>query len=147
MSALSYHTKQCQALAKWAGMQRNSIPALYALVYIPNDGKRTPAAGGILKSMGMRAGVFDYLLAAPSRSACYPLRHVNGSGPAHGLWIEMKSEDDDLSEEQRLWNRIANDNGYATVMVRTWIAARDNILDYLGEKYTPSTKEGQAWRC
>lgn len=143
MSDLSYHTQQCIALAKWAAMQRNAIPALYALVYIPNDGKRTKAAGGILKAMGMRAGVWDYLLASPSKHTRYSSGEIVRP---HGLWIEMKSEDDDLSDEQQLWHKIALDNGYATVICRTWVAARDNILDYLGEKYSPSTPKGVQWQ-
>lgn len=137
MSALSYHTKQCQALARWARMQVNVVPQLLALVYIPMDGKRTPAAGGIMKSMGMRKGVWDYLLAAPCKRFGYL--------GTHGLWIEMKSEDDDLSEEQKLWQRIARNNDYATVVCRTWVAARDNILHYLGVKHTPSTTRGKEW--
>lgn len=142
MSALSYHTKQCQGLAEWAAMQVNAVPQLLSLVYIPNDGKRTPAAGGILKSMGMRKGVWDYLLACPS--GVQPRGHEVWI--RHGLWIEIKSEDDDLTKEQAFWQRIAKDNGYATVVCFTWIAARDNILDYLAVKHSPSTTKGKEWR-
>lgn len=146
MSALSYHTKQCRALAKWARFQENVVPQLRALVYIPNDGKRTPIAGRILKSMGMRKGVWDYLLAAPSHHTLWKAHCGATFVGAHGLWIEMKSEDDKLSDEQQLWERTADVNAYATVVCRTWIAARDNILDYLGVKHTPSTTKGKEWR-
>lgn len=138
MSVLSYHTKQCMALAKWAAMQRTAVPPLRGLVYIPMDGKRTRAAGGILKAQGMRAGVWDYLLAV--------MRERIGEPPIAGLWIEIKSPDDELSKEQQSWKDITNQYGYATVVCRTWIAARDNILDYLGVKHTPSTTKGKEWR-
>lgn len=145
MSALSYHTKHCMALAKWASMQRGAVYPLHALVYIPNDGKRTPVSGRILKAMGMTKGVWDYLLAAPSRRVLWSTDEAGVHVGAHGLWIEMKSEDDELSKEQELWGRIVRKQRYATVVCRTWIAARDNILDYLGVPHTPSTTKGQEW--
>lgn len=142
MSALSYHTKQCKALARWARMQWNVVPQLRALIYIPMDGKRSPAAGAILKAQGMRAGVWDYLLGAPS--GVQPRGFETRM--RHGLWIEIKSEDDELSPEQKLWGEIERGLGYATVVCRTWVGARDNLLDYLAVKHTPSTTKGKEWR-
>jgi len=47
---------------------------------IPNDGKRTPVMGSIMKRMGMMPGVSDLFIAYPN-------------GIYNGFFIEMKAKD------------------------------------------------------
>ena len=58
------------------------------IIHFPNEGKRTPSYGRLLKDMGMRAGVADLFIAMP--------RHGYG-----GAWIELKSKDGVLSQAQK----------------------------------------------
>jgi len=47
------------------------------LIYIPNDGKRSPTLGRILKRMGLYPGTSDIFM-------------PQSNGKHHGLWIELK---------------------------------------------------------
>lgn len=58
------------------------------VIHIPNQGIRTKRFGGILKAMGMRAGVADLFIAM-------------GCHNYHGAWIELKSEKGKLSPVQQ----------------------------------------------
>ncbi len=51
----------------------------YCSLHIPNEGKRSPVMGNILKRMGMRGGVSDIFIAYPTTKY-------------HGLWIELKAK-------------------------------------------------------
>lgn len=57
------------------------------IIHIPNEGKRSPRYGKILKDMGMRAGVSDLFIAMA--------RHG-----FNGAWIELKSKTGRLTKEQ-----------------------------------------------
>lgn len=116
--SLSYHTTHCMALMDWVRRHAHAMPALNSLVYIPNDAKRTRAAAGIAKAMGLKAGVWDYLLA-------YPGVHYNG------LWIEFKSPSDKLSPEQSWWGELMRANNYATHVSREWPNAVEVLRLYI----------------
>ena len=68
--------------------------------HTPNEGKRTPATAGILKSMGMSPGFPDLFIYEPR-------------GKYHGLAIEMKSKTGKPSEGQIAWLSHLNKRGYA----------------------------------
>jgi hypothetical protein len=106
------------ALVKWARLQIAAMPALTTLVYIPNDAKRSRAERGIVLAMGLRKGVWDYFLA-----------HTTARAP--GLWIEMKSPDDGLSEEQERWGELMRERGYVTHVSRSWPNAADMLKAYI----------------
>lgn len=120
------------ALIEWAHLQVPAVPALNTLVYIANDAKRSPAAAGIAKAMGLRAGVWDYLLAFP-REVRYPLP-ARGMRIYNGLWIEFKSPNDKLSKEQKWWGELMREAGYATHVSRTWPNAAETIKAYIDGK-------------
>lgn len=65
-------------------------PLFGRLYHIPNGGYRSPAEAGILKSMGVRAGVPDLHL---------PI----GCGGFYGLYIEMKKPGGKVSSDQEDW--------------------------------------------
>lgn len=134
MSKLSYHTTHCMALMQWVHLHEHQIPDLGRLVYIPNDGRRSRAEGGIAKAMGLKRGVWDYFLACP--------RVFEGSMRG-GLWIEMKSPDDKLSEDQKFWGEKMLEEGYATSVVRTWMGATEVILAYLGKSVYSTARHPQ----
>lgn len=67
---------------------------------IPNGGGRSKAEGGRLKAEGVRKGVPDIFCAMPQ-------------GSFHGLYIEMKSAEGRVSEEQETWLKESRELGYA----------------------------------
>lgn len=69
-------------------------------VHTPNEGKRNPVTGNILKRMGMKKGFPDLFIYEPV--GCY-----------HGLAIEMKSKKGRPTDEQKKWIARLNERGYA----------------------------------
>jgi hypothetical protein len=128
VSKLSYHTSHCIALIEWAHRQAPAMPALNTLIYIPNDAKRSPAAAGITKAMGLRTGVWDYLLACGG--------NFGDLITYKGLWIEFKSPKDGLSPEQSWWGELMRANGYATHVSRTWPNSATVLKAYIERKRT-----------
>lgn len=73
---------------------------------IPNGGGRSKAEAGRLKAEGVRKGVPDIFCAMPH-------------GPFHGLYIEMKSAEGRVSEEQSKWLDESRALGYAGAVCRS----------------------------
>lgn len=112
-------------LFQWIDLQMGRIPELENFYAVPNFSgfvggeKARLAAGARLKREGRRKGVPD----------------VNGDvarGGYHGLRIEMKTDDGVLSADQKRWHKRLRAAGYRVEVCRTWEAARDVILGYLG---------------
>jgi hypothetical protein len=60
-------------------------------IHIPNEGKRSPIFGKILKKQGLRAGASDVFCAIP---------HSVSETQYHGLFIEFKVGKNTLTEKQ-----------------------------------------------
>lgn len=86
-------------MIEWALLSRGKYPALENLYHVPNEGKRSPAAGGIAKSLGLRPGVPDLILDYPA-------------GIYHGLRIEMKVGKNTPTEAQKDWLCRLQSAGY-----------------------------------
>ncbi len=101
-------------LAVW--MDKLGIP-FYA---IPNGGKRNLWEAMKLKRSGVKKGVPDLCLPVPSQKG------------HHGLYIELKRVSGGVvSDEQRHWQKILLQNGYACEVCRGFEEAKKVILDYL----------------
>lgn len=72
---------------RWVRLQPKIAP--YVL-HIPNESKRSPRYGKLLKDMGMRKGVADLFIAIPR----------NGY---HGAWIEIKTDKGRATPEQKIF--------------------------------------------
>ena len=108
-----WHQKQ---LIQWA----RQYPWSQFLYHIPNE-----TTGGMPwvtrnRQMGCRKGVPDLCLPIP----------MDGY---HGLYIELKTERGRTSKEQKLWLKALNDMGYRAECCKGWEAAREVLLDYVGE--------------
>ncbi len=88
------------------------------LFAIPNQARRSRANAGRMLAEGLLSGVPDVLVAVPR-------------GDCGGFWIEFKSRDGVLSENQRLMLARLTKIGYATVVVRSVIEATSAITAYL----------------
>lgn len=113
-----------QALFRWLDFAANSNPELRLMIHIPNEGKRTKAAGARLKSVGLRKGVPDLFLPIPK-------------GNFHGLWIEMKRvKGSKTSKDQKEWIEALKGQGYFTAICFGWLEAKETIERYMkGEQH------------
>jgi len=95
---------------------------------IPNGGGRSKAEGGRLKAEGVRKGVPDIFCAMPQ-------------GPFHGLWIEMKSREGRVSDEQHEWLVVSRQLGYAGAVCRSADEAYDLWRTYNAGCELPATEK------
>ena len=75
------------------------------MFHSPNGGGRSKAESGVLKAMGVKTGIPDFML--PFASGDYP-----------GLGIELKSLTGVLSDDQRAWLRHALFKGWCVAVIR-----------------------------
>jgi len=92
-----------KAIMDWVRLK----PTIKKLVmHFPNEGKRTPSFGRLMKEMGMRAGVSDLFISMA--------RHGY-----HGAWIELKTKQGVVSPAQVEFLEDMRQQGYYTVICRS----------------------------
>lgn len=98
---------------------------------IPNGGKRDRITAAILKGEGVLAGVPDVALPVPA-------------GNCHGLWIEFKSADGRLSDNQKEYSAWLASQGHHVAVCYSATAGIDATKAYLGGTLCPgiSTLKG-----
>lgn len=126
MKRRSIETDHCKALMEWAAMLAPQRPELGMLFHIPNGSHKSKAAAGIMKAMGLKAGVWDYLLPVPMWNPFSKAVFL-----ASGLWIEMKAPGNGLSEKQKEWGELMRRQRYVTKVCYSWEEASREIIDYL----------------
>ena len=89
------------------------------MFHIPNES--VGGQGWLVRNrqMGVKSGVPDLMLPIPARGY-------------HGMFIEMKTKNGRLSNDQKRWLDILNTFGYLAVVAYGWEDARCQILSYLG---------------
>lgn len=115
------------AYFKWVDLRKRTYPELELVFHIPNGSHKSPAMRGLFKQIGLRAGVPDVLLPVDGEVGI-------------SLWIEFKSKNGRLSEEQKEWHRRLERNGHKVVVCRDWTEAANETLMHLGEE--PEFDEG-----
>ncbi len=124
---------QARWLMTWARANARAHPELDLLFAIPNGGWRDKREAARLKSMGVKAGVSDYLLPV-TRS----VKESNAEGTwftdtyKPGLWLELKSADGRPTESQLEWGRRMQEQGYEFKVCKGWVEAAKAICTYLG---------------
>ena len=109
------------ALIAWANLSLGTYPELALLYHIPNGGKRGRSEARRFKAAGVKAGVPDLHLPVPV-------------GRYHGLYIEMKKPGGRTSPEQEVWIGLLRRQGHRVAVCHGWEAARDVLIEYLGER-------------
>lgn len=104
------------AVMEWVRLHPKLSP--YVL-HIPNESKRSPRYGKLLKDMGMRKGVSDLFIALPR----------NGY---HGAWIEIKSDIGKVSPEQFKFIEEMKEVGYYCAVTVGVDQTIETIKWYLG---------------
>lgn len=111
-----------QRLFQWARLASGKWPELELLYHIPNEGKRSRAAGARMKAEGLKKGVPDL---------CLPVSR----GECHGLYIELKREKSGrATPEQTAWMEALLAQGYAVSLCHGWEAAAQVLKTYLEGK-------------
>jgi hypothetical protein len=88
-----------RAFFQWARLH----PLARKAFAVPNGGKRSRLQGAILKAEGVTAGEADILLLHPASNA-------------HGLVIEMKVGDNNLTDDQEAFLQTCAADGYACLV-------------------------------
>jgi hypothetical protein len=91
---------------------------------IPNAAKRTMRMAAYMKAEGLRKGVLDIHLPI-ARGGC------------HGLWIELKHGNNDLTPEQKEEAQRLADDGFAVYACWGAIVAIELTQQYLDGKLSP----------
>jgi hypothetical protein len=94
-------------------------PALRLLFAVPNGGYRTQRTAARMKLEGVRSGVPDMCLPVPS-------------GNFAGLWLEFKTSTGALSQSQKDFHQLLQDNYHQVAVVRSVPEALQTLKEYLG---------------
>jgi hypothetical protein len=94
--------------------------------HVPNEGKRSKAAGGRLKAQGMKRGVPDVLVferweAGFARGMGCTLDRYSG----HGIAIELKVGKRKPTPEQEQWMEALRERGWMVAVCRSLEEVRD----------------------
>ena len=89
---------------EWVNWNVSKYPMLKAIYHIPNEGKRSKAAGAEMKRQGMKSGVSDICL--PCASSGYS-----------NLYVELKVGTTKVSDAQREFVNAINEFGGKAVIV------------------------------
>lgn len=81
-------------VSEWV-KQNTDLP----FIHIPNEAKRSPTLGNILKRMGLRAGASDIFIPRAAKGF-------------HGLWIELKAGTNRPTENQLKFIEDMKKEGY-----------------------------------
>ena len=111
------HNEQV-AFFRWARLQEGIYPELALMFAIPNGGHRHISVARKLKAEGVKAGVPDIFLPISRGEYC-------------GLFIEMKTGKNKLTESQRKYKIQLETQGYYVEVCYDWEQASKIIGNYL----------------
>ena len=107
----------------WAGTRSVTCPELALLFHVPNEGKRSPVMGSMLKRAGLKSGVPDLIL---------PVARRYNEEDLHGLFIELKNGNKKPTLNQVWWLEHLADQGYYACVCTSADAAIYILAEYLG---------------
>lgn len=105
-----------KACVGWFRRQYPDIAA--SLIHVPNEGKRSVATAGILKSMGMIPGVSDLIL-------------LEGNRYYTALCVEMKNARGRQNPAQKVWGEYIRTRGAKYVVCCSLSQFMNEVKDYL----------------
>lgn len=112
-------SEEQQMLFRWAGTMEYRYPELQLLHHVPNEGKRSKASGGRLRSEGLKRGVPDLFLPV-------------ARGGYHGLFMELKRrKGGKVSDDQKRWIAALQEQGYRAIVCYGWEEAAREMKRYL----------------
>jgi hypothetical protein len=115
---MSEQAHQAALITWWSHAHRRFGLPEYALLAVPNGGRRDALTGAMLKSSGVRRGVPDLLLPV-------------AKGQYRMLWVEMKWGKNKLTKEQAEFMSWQEAEGAKVAVCYSWTEARTIIEEYL----------------
>jgi hypothetical protein len=112
------------AVFQWRRVRVNQEPRLRWLHAIPNGSQRTGPGWGTALAEGLTRGVPDMCLPVPE------LAH-DSNRVFHGLYIEVKTLNGQLTQEQEEWINGLRSMNYRAEICRTVDQTIDTICHYL----------------
>ncbi len=112
------------ALIQWAEGKAKRYPEVGMLMAYPIEGKRSIRTAVRLKKKGARKGIPDLFLPVPRWDSPHEC--------THGCWIEMKTKDGKMSDEQIWWKNNLEAQGYEHYICYSWVEEALAICHYLG---------------
>lgn len=116
-----------ETLTSWVRMNKGNISQLELYHHIPNGGRRDKKTAARLMGQGVKAGVPDVFIPAPS----------NGY---HGIYIELKVDGNYATEAQNEFLCGVLDQGYFACICYGWRAAAEVIRLYFKPWESPERK-------
>lgn len=110
------------AFFSWLALHEKKYPELGLFYAIPNGSHKSPAARGLFKRTGLKAGVPDVHL---------PVRCKQCAPACIGLWIEFKTAKRKMSQTQIDWVVKLSQYGHGVELCRSWAEAANITIDYL----------------
>lgn len=110
---------QIQIIKECSFLKYNDVPLLLIIRHIPNGGLRSKTEAARLKGMGVLKGTPDIHIPVP--------RHSFAS-----LYIELKTEEGELSKDQKVQIKILRKLGNKVVVCRNVADSMTEIKSYLG---------------
>lgn len=102
----------------WAGLVSMTCPELALIYHVPNEGKRSPQYGSMMKKAGLKSGVPDLFLPVAKKKF-------------HGLYIELKDGHKKPTKNQLWWLEHLAKQGYRCLVCESFGAAVAAISDYM----------------
>lgn len=119
-------------LVRWFDLNAKNKFGLQSrhLFAIPNGGFRGPTAGAIIKAEGGRRGVPDLMVCVKTYDRTRPgtCETIHG---AHGLFLELKTEQGRVAEEQKAFHELLTAQGYQVNVIRSFDEGVEVITKYL----------------
>jgi hypothetical protein len=116
-----HESAEQKSLMQWVKYNEERIPELKLIYHIPNGGRRDAREAARFKAEGVKAGVPDL---------CFPVSR----GKYNGLYIEMKSKDGKLSDNQKWWIVRLEEQGHKVAVCYSWVEAKEEIERYLSRE-------------
>lgn len=111
------------AVFDWSQWASGQYPELKGLFHVPNGELREERTARLLKRMGQKNGVLDFLL--PTAHAGYI-----------GLGIELKRKPNKVTPEQQWWLDFLSANGWRTLVAWSSPEAIDELQRYISAPRT-----------
>lgn len=118
-TARKIETERQGAYVEWTKLYKVDGRFLFdRVIHCPSEGKRGPQAQRDAKTLGLKKGVLDILLAM-------------ARGQYIGLWLEFKSDEGKATADQEEFAKIMEEEGYMVRLVRKPEDAIRITMEYL----------------
>lgn len=107
-----------QSMIQWCELRKGKYPCLAFMHHSPNGGNRSAREGARFKREGVKAGFPDLFL--PYASNGY-----------NGLFVEVKTKNGRMRDNQKAWGEYLECNGYKFCVCRSLEEFIEIVEEYL----------------